>query len=164
MSLTQKRLKELLVYDHHTGSFFWRVTLTGHIQANREAGSWHHTGYRTIRIDNKNYQAHRLAWLYMTGKWPKGEIDHRDLNRGNNRFYNLRDVSKSINQHNGKAYKNNKKQLKGICWLKANKKWMAQIQKDKINHYLGLFDTPEDAHKAYCEAARKLYGSYARVS
>lgn len=163
MSLTQKRLRELLMYDPGSGYFTWRKTLTGHIQKGVCAGGWHHSGYRTIRIDGKSYQAHRLAWLYIYGKWPIGEIDHSNLVRDDNRIDNLRDVSRGINKHNGRPYKNNKKKMKGICWLKANKKWMAQIQKDKINYYLGLFDTAEEAHHAYRAAAIKLYGRFARV-
>jgi hypothetical protein len=49
-----------------------------------------------------------------------------------------------------------------VSWSKAAGKWVAQIQKDKKNIYLGLYDTPEGAHQAYLESAKNLHLQFAR--
>lgn len=107
-------------------------------------------------INGTPYQAHRIAWLVMTGREPDKWIDHINRDKSDNRFCNLRDVSWSVNQHNLKSSKiQNKIGLLGVS--KHGKKWIAQIQKDGKKLYIGLFDTPEIAHAAYMEKKATLH-------
>ena len=79
--LTQERLKQLLYYNPVTGIFTWRKNRTFTALKNTEAGriaSDKYTYYRIIYIDNKPYKAHRLAFLYVNGCFPKDQIDHID--------------------------------------------------------------------------------------
>ena len=76
--LTQERLKELLSYDPATGIFAWKTRRNQLSDIGQRAGTIHVCGYRVIRIDESGYQAGRLAWFYMTGQWPKSEIDHKN--------------------------------------------------------------------------------------
>jgi hypothetical protein len=154
--ITIDYLKEVLIYDADTGLFTWikrssRADLIGKV-----AGSRHSSGYISISIYNKKRLAHRLAWLYMTGKWPINHIDHIDGNRFNNTFANLRDVTRSENLHNVfKAKKNNKTKLLGVSAHQG--KWRMQIRVNGSNMRISGFNTPEEAHQAYLEAKKKYH-------
>ena len=142
--LTQDRLKELLNYNPETGVF---TKKSGKI-----AGTVRPDGYQKITIDWKQYYSHRLAWLYMTGELSK-DVDHIDRNPSNNRFNNLRSVTKSQNQHNRVKQCNNTSGYKGVIYFKRTGRWRANIWVNDANHYLGYFDTPEEASAAYQNAA-----------
>jgi hypothetical protein len=95
---------------------------------------------------------------------PKGlEVDHKDCDGINNRRCNLRIATRSQNQHNQRLRHSNLVGFKGVSWHKASAKWQAIICIDSKNHWLGLHDTPEDAHGAYCEASKKLHGDFGRT-
>ena len=98
--LSHERLKEVLEYDPGTGISTWLVDRTGTARAGARAGCIHKSsGYRVIRIDGKLYREHRVIFFWMTGKWPDKEVDHRDLDKSNNRWHNLREATRS--QNNG---------------------------------------------------------------
>ena len=99
VELTHDYLKSVLIYKPKSGVFHWRHTNEAH-RAGEIAGSKNQQGYLQILVGGKIYRAHRLAWLYMTGSWPSRMIDHRDRNKLNNSFENLRDVSNSTNLRN----------------------------------------------------------------
>jgi hypothetical protein len=89
-------------------------------------------------------------------------VDHVNGNGLDNRKSNLRVVTVSQNQHNRGLQVNNKSGYKGVTWYGRTGKWMAQIQSLNTYKCLGYFDTAEDAHNAYCEAAKELHGEFAR--
>lgn len=163
-SLTADRLKECLNYDPATGLFTSHQWLDkrGRSCGGRIAGC-EKDGYIVIRIDYVLYRAHRLAWLYMTGAWPAGEIDHINMVRSDNRWLNLRNATQSQNNFNRKVYSRNKIGVKGVCFDAARQKYLAQIRKDGKGYHLGRFDTIEEASAAYVRAATLLHGSFARV-
>ena len=74
--ITQKELLENLVYDKDTGVFTRKISLNTKIRVGDVAGGKDVKGYVCIRVMGKTYKAHRLAWLYVHGKWPENEIDH----------------------------------------------------------------------------------------
>ena len=98
--LTQAELKQLLIYDPVTGVFINRVTRNSQALIGNEAGTNHPDGYRHMKINHKCYLAHRLAWLYVHGEWPDGQIDHINGNRKDNRIENLRLVCNKQNSEN----------------------------------------------------------------
>jgi hypothetical protein len=100
--LTIERLKELLRYDAETGEFWWRVRRPGRAKLTEPAGCTREGGYRVICVDQHTYRAHRLAVLYVTGEWPKYEIDHQHGKTADNRFAELRDVPHALNAQNMK--------------------------------------------------------------
>jgi len=153
--VTQDRLKELLDYNSETGIFTWKVNRGGKKKGSIAGAT--SLGYRNIMIDSISYQAHRLAWLYVYGKWPERDLDHINLERDDNRISNLRDVSDSENKQNQKMYKTNTSGYKGVHWSKYDNKWRASICHNYKNHYLGTFDNPLDASKAYLEGAKKYH-------
>ena len=158
--LSHKKLLELLFYDAKTGVFTWRVKTCRKVVSGAIAGYMKPEGYTIIRIDNVRYRSSRLAWFYMTSKWPIGDIDHIDGNPRNDAFCNLRDVSTAENIQNQKrAHKRNKTGgFLGVSKLKSSKRWRARICTNGVQKLIGWFDTPEEAHQAYIEAKR-LYHS-----
>lgn len=154
--LTAQRLRELLHYDPETGIFTAQEIRTGRKNRSGEIGSVNRNGYRVMHVIGQRYRTHRLAWLYMTGEWPKSQIDHIDGDRLNNKWGNLRDVPRSINLQNLHAAQvNNKIGLLGVS--KVNQKWLARIFVDGKATRLGRFETPEQAHQAYLNAKRALH-------
>lgn len=153
--LTAERLREVLDYDPDTGVFTRKVR-TGNVKIGDVAGSFNGKGYIRIGIDGRLHRAHRLAWLYVTGEWPKDQIDHINGDRGDNRLANLREVNNAENQHNlRKARADNTTGFLGVSPRYG--KFRAYIMVDGKNKHLGCFPTPEAAHAAYLEAKRGLH-------
>jgi len=159
--LTQARLRELLNYNPETGKFYWICDdRERHHRAGAEAGISGPRGYVCFNIDGKRVWAHRAAWLYQTGKLPKGILDHINRQRDDNRFANLREASLSQNQGNSKLHKHNTSGFRGVRQLKS-KKWRAYIYKYGKQHRLGLFNTAREAQEAYSVAAKDHFGEFA---
>lgn len=157
--LTAERLRELLHYDEATGIFTRLTAPGGKYKAGEKVGYYTAKGYIANRIDQKPYQIHRLAWLWMTGEWPAGEIDHINGIKDDNRVANLRDVDGFINQQNKyKARKDNKSTgVLGVFIDKSTGKIRARIQHNGKEIHLGRFSTVEAAHEAYLKAKRELH-------
>ena len=160
--ITQSELKELLHYDPETGIFHWLKSTTRSVKAGYVAGGKNHKGYVRIGVNKKRYLAHRLAWLYVYGYFPKYDVDHINTIPFDNRISNLREATTPQNQHNVKMSKANKSGVKGVCFDRSRKKWMAQLQVNTKKIRLGRFDNIDDAEKAVKEAREKYHGEYAR--
>lgn len=148
--LTQKRLKELLDYNPDTGIFKRRISQSRRNKVGEIAGSINN-GYRLIRADVKRYSAHRLAWLYMYGEFPKGHIDHINHDRDDNRIENLRDVTFIENNMNMSLRKTNKSGVIGVYFAKHARKWHARINIKGKQIHLGYYK-----EKLGAELARRL--------
>jgi len=142
------------------GLFYWNVKASYNTIVGGVAGSLNSKGYVVISVCGRLYLGHRLAWLYMTGEWPKDEIDHKDTIKNNNKWENLREANRFNNCSNGGKRTLNKSGLKGVSWNKSNSKWVAQIMSNRKKYHLGYFHNKEDAHKAYCEASEKLHQEF----
>lgn len=160
--ITQEELKQNLKYDPETGIFVWIVSSNGRIQIGDVAGGIDGKGYSHIQIYRKLYRSHRLAWLYVYGKFPSHALDHIDGNKTNNKISNLRECTLSENSKNIKMNKNNKSGFKGVSWSKCANKWMATGKIDGKPHYLGLFINPEEASNAYQEFSKQYHGDFYR--
>ena len=159
--LTQARLKELLHYDEDTGVFIWLIATGRRVKVGVVAGSFDKTVcYISIKVDCKKYKAHRLAFLYMEGKIPE-VVDHRDGDRTNNSFINLRAATGSGNQTNANARSDNTSGVKGVCWDTASGKWLVRLGIDGKCKNLGYFSTIEEATKVVREARELHHGEFA---
>lgn len=155
-------LKRILRYSPTTGVFRRRVASWSNIHPiGSIAGGMDKRGYIHIQINGRLYAAHRLAWFYMTGYWPRDTIDHRDLNKSNNRWLNLREATKAQQAYNRRAFGNG---LKGVCFYKNTGRWVSKIRFKGERIYLGSFGTEEEAHAAYKKAAIELFGEFARAA
>jgi HNH endonuclease/AP2 domain len=153
--LTRARLRELLHYDEETGEFRWWKRVGDEVQLGERAG------YVEITVDGRCYQAHQLAWRYVTGRWCRPMIDHRDGDAINNRWTNLRRATPSQNTANSRRPRHNTSGYKGVSLTRSGR-WQAIVCKNGRWIYLGTFATPEVAHAVYMAAARKLFGEFAR--
>lgn len=172
--LTAERLKEMVLYDPRTGVFRWLEAAisrnTPHRVFGGIAGELKPSGYVLISIDGHRYRAHRLAWLYVKGVWPTGGLDHRDLNRSHNAFHNLRPASQQQNSFNTPVSKNSSCGFKGVYLYRGRPgysgplRWRAKINVGPRQIHLGTFDTPEEANRAYENAAKVYAGEFARAA
>lgn len=155
--LTAERLRLLLDYDPSTGEFTRRIAAAKASKVGDKAGGVAPTGYSMISVDGGRYLAHRLAWLYVCGIWPVGEIDHVDGVRLNNRIGNLRDVDRRTNTQNLRKGQG-KSGLLGSSFCAPLGKWRAQIRVPGVGtRHIGVFGSPEAAHAAYVDAKRLLH-------
>jgi hypothetical protein len=153
--LTQKKLKEYLFYDEETG-FFTRLKNIANQKIGSIAGAKHNKGYVQIMIDTNNYLAHRLAWLYVYGEFPKNQIDHINRIKTDNRIVNLRDVDNSTNQLNIGIRKHNSSGVTGVMRDTRKNKWVVQIIFDNKRYYLGQFDLISEAKIAREKKEKEL--------
>jgi hypothetical protein len=162
--LTQNELKLLLHYDPDTGFFTRLKTVSSNAVFGSKAGWINDEGYICIGIKGKAYKAHRLAFLYMTGAFPKNDCDHINMIKSDNRWINLRESTKSENRCNIKRMANNTTGHKGVTFNKRDNVYVAQIKINKKHIYLGSFKDVDDAARCYKNNVEKYHGEFARVS
>lgn len=161
-NLTCERLREIVSYNEETGLMV-RISGKRASTIGKPASCKTKYGHVQMCIDGCNYPVHRLAWLYVTGEWPKGVIDHIDNDPANNAFVNLRVASFSQNAQNIKGpHADSKSGLLGVCpsW---NGRWKAQIMISGKYTHLGVFDSAEEAHSAYMKAKLE-YHEFSRLA
>lgn len=154
--ITRDELIARFNYDPHTGTFARRSD--GKVMGCK-AGK-----YGRIQIDcgDRMRYASRLAWLYVHGEWPNGQIDHINGDHTDNRIANLRVLSNAENCRNkSRARKTNSSGLLGVSHDKRVGKYRARIMVDGRMTSLGYYDTPEAAHAAYLEAKRTMHPTWA---
>ena len=163
-----EELRGLLAYDPETGEFTWRVRVSNAVKSGMSAGTIGKKGYVAVGIAGRYYKAHRLAWLYMTGSWPEDQIDHRDLDKANNAWGNLRLATNAQNTANVGRRRRNASGFKGVHRVKEKDGslggWRAQIRVNNRLIHLGVFKAAEEASVAYKEAARRHFGEFARAA
>lgn len=163
--ITHDEIRRLLDYEPETGRFFWRVNRRPSIKAGDEAGHRsvrpHHDRW-VVKVGGQRYLRARLAWFWMMGNWPLLHVDHADGDSMNDRWNNLREATHSQNLANAAKPKSGKTPLKG-AYLK-NGKFVSQIGYGGEHIHLGTFETAEEAHAAYMNAAQKFYGEFARAT
>lgn len=165
--LTAEYVSSILCYTKNTGIFTWQdrndISPRGKRKTGKVAGfTRKKDGYVQIKINDAPYLAHRLAYLYVTGNWPEFEIDHKNNNRADNRWDNLRPAT-YIEQSRNASQRYNTSHPKGVFKQRSGK-WGARIKVDKKVIYLGTRATQEEAHKLYQVAADSYFGEFARYS
>ena len=161
--LTAERLRELLDYDPETGVFTWRANV-GRARAGMVAGSISARGYWKIGLFGATWVAHRLAWLWVYGVWPKGLLDHRNRVKTDNRISNIREATNIENNQNRTPFVGTISGYQGVRLHRRCGLWQARIQADGQSRSLGYYPTAEIAHAAYLAAASQLHTHNALVT
>lgn len=160
--LTATRLRELVTYDSDTGIVRRRISTSSNARCGDAVGSNHRSGYLRTQIGGTSYLVHRLAWLYVHGEWPNGEIDHINGDPMDNRISNLRLATRFEQNRNTGTRSNNACGVKGVYFDKRKGHWCAQIRAHGKCKFLGYFPSIADASAAYRTAASDLFGEFAR--
>jgi len=151
-------------YDPETGLFRWTAKVSSKVVIGRVVGSMMRNGYINIRLRQHQALAHHLAWLFVYGEWPT-EIDHKNGVRDDNRIINLRSATRSDNTHNlAKPSHGRTSRFKGVSWDSKKGKWRAQICINGKRLQLGRYGNQQAAAAVYDDAARRLFGEFARVN
>jgi hypothetical protein len=156
-SLSYEEASRIFSYNPETGEIIWKVMFSTKNKVGDVAGGYDERGYLRLRVHGHNYRLHRLAWLLHYGRWPKGNIDHINGVRDDNRIANLREVGQQENAKNRALNKNNVSGTSGVYWFRPSNKWRAQIAVGRQYKSLGLYEKKEDAIKAR-KAAERKYG------
>lgn len=152
--ITQAKLKEVLDYNPKTGVLKYKVDTLRNSKG--DIATYNHTGgYESVSINTKNYLAHRIIYMYMTGEMPEF-IDHINHNRKDNRWVNLRNVTFLENNTNTSLSTNSTSKLNGVSLHKPTGKYRAYINKDYKQIHLGLYNSIEEAKDAR-EQANKIH-------
>jgi hypothetical protein len=147
MVLLHETLLTILIYNPETGIFNWKVNWSNNRYKAGDRAGFNYNVYRGLRLLNKQYYEHRLAWFYHYGKWPQYTIDHINGIKTDNRIENLRDVPIRINCQN--RLRNQKGKLVGTSYAKSRNQWMSAIRLNNKSITLGWFDTEQEAHERY---------------
>lgn len=159
--LTQSELKERLHYSPETGVFTWLKSKSRYLgKTGSIAGGDNGTGYIKIYVLGKQRYAHRLAYLYMTGAFPKGILDHVNEIKSDNRWVNLRDATQSQNMFNKGKQSNNTSGVKGVTWDKVTHNWKAQCRVNGVVKNLGRYESMNDAIAARQLVAKNVHGNF----
>jgi len=153
-------IRDVLNYDPDTGRFTWTVN-RGTMKAGWIAGHKDNYGRPKLQVFGQRYLQSRLAWYWMTGAWPKDQIDHINQDHSDNRWLNLREATCSENQMNRTVRADNKIGYKGV--RQVGNRFRAVIWINGKNKHLGYFDTWWLAHRAYWRAAQELHGEFAHA-
>lgn len=157
MKITQDYLKSRLRYHPETGYFYWTSSSLQHL-IGRRAGGIRNVRYILIYLNGYQYYAHRLAWLYVYGYMPK-EIDHINRDKCDNRISNLRSCNRAGNSRNQKRRATKEGLPRGV--QRKGSRYAAKITCNYVQHYLGRFDSPIEASKAYQSKRKELFGEFA---
>jgi hypothetical protein len=164
--MNAEMVRDLFTYDPSDGILRWRKVisshLTGDVAGTRKKRA--HAGYIEVRHEGKFYMAHRLIFLWMTGRWPDPQIDHVNRDGYDNRWCNLREATAAQNAANRKVSTLNKLKLKGA--IKVTRfgvtKYEARIRVNGKQLHLGRYDTAQEAHLAYVKASEAHFGEFSR--
>lgn len=156
--ISQTELQALFTYND--GKLFWKAS-RGRAKEGDAAGYLTEDNYLRVRINGKKYYIHVLIWIYQNGAVPEGcVVDHKNTIRSCNLIDNLRIATPSQNQYNRVKAENTSSQYKGVSWHTKYSKWRASIECDGKMHHIGYFDSEIEAHEAYCELAKNIFGEF----
>ncbi|MFC3079493.1 HNH endonuclease [Phenylobacterium terrae] len=167
MGLTHEHVRELLDYFPDTGEFRWKKIphpATGMqrrhntMRAGKIAGGKHNAVGCIVRIEGRYYPAGRLAFFWMTGRWPRSMIRHRNFNASDNRWDNLVEATPSQISRAARPHHDGSSRFKGVYLRKNGYIWTSQITLNGEVHFIGNFPDEETAARAYDVEARKHFG------
>jgi hypothetical protein len=155
MILTAESVREWFAYDAETGIVTRRMRRGKNCAGSVVTGTASH-GYLRVVLNGRNYALHRVIFLMVTGEWPTADVDHIDGDRQNNRWSNLRDVSRRVNMENLRSARRNNKSTGLLGVAPHGSMFRSRIRAHGRVIELGVFASAADAHFAYV-AAKRIY-------
>ena len=160
LGITAETVRELFTYNPENGELRWKVArqriskgdIAGHINKS--------DGYRYVCFNYHDILAARLIWLFMTGGWPKCQIDHKNRIRHDNRWINLREATngqQTINQVRGRSNTG----VTGVWYDEKRNQYRVKIQVKGKEYTLGRYKTFEEAVEWRKLAEQEFYGEFA---
>jgi Demerecviridae HNH endonuclease len=149
---SHQTLLDTLDYDPETGVFAWRKPQSNRVLVGERAGVVGVNGRRYISVFSEKYMAHRLAWFYVHGTWPTGDLRQKNGNFDDCSIVNLEDVSRAETRTRSSMFSTNTSGYRGVSPAKGGR-WQASITRNYKQVHLGHFDTAEEASAAYEAAA-----------
>ena len=126
-------------------------------------GTINGAGYVVFRYAGELRYGHRMSFVSMMGREPLRVVDHRNGDKSDNRWSNLREATRGENSWNAKKRTDNGSGFKGVSLHRATGRYAAYIFIGGEKRHLGYFDTAEEAFEAYCVASKELHGEFGRV-
>lgn len=163
LPVSYELLTELFIFDPDTGEITHKGSKKNQVRDGQVAGYIENSGYRRITINGRLYAAHKLMWCYVTKKFPDHELDHINLDKSDNRFINLRAVTKSQNCMNRRVRSDSLTGHRGVRFHKSTGLFHARISKNGDRWSLGYFKKLQDALDAYANASLILHGGFGRT-
>lgn len=165
-------LRAYFGYDPETGKLYYKFYYAGDDLTrqqkswntrykDKEATGWINNNYIRISFKTRQFYLHQIAFAIMVGYIPE-EVDHKDLNKLNNKWDNLREASHAENASNMKMRRNNKAGMKGVSWSKWTNSWRMDFQHNNVKYH-SFHPTKEEAYKAYCEKSAELHKEFGRL-
>ncbi len=155
--ITREYVRELLDYDPATGVFVWKAPLSRRVKIGQEAGVVAANGRRYISADGRVYMAHHLAWLYVYGEFPVGNLSPKNGDYLDIRIDNLKpETAAETARRGGQNRSAGKSGVKGVSYDRERDKWIATVTREYRSVRIGRFDTKEAAEAAYIAAAGVL--------
>lgn len=158
INLSHEEIKALFFYNPETGILYKRGT-------EEPVGFKGSRGYVLVNINGKMIGAHRIAHMWMLGKWPPRIVDHVNGDPSDNRWANLRLASPAHNAQNRRPVDRilEKNGYKGVTRTKGGR-WIVKVQAHwKLTSALGSFDSAYLAHQAYKKIVREQHGQFAKT-
>jgi len=160
--ITAEELRALVHYDPETGEMTWRVARSNNTWAGKPVGTVDANGYARVEILTRRYLVHRLAWLYVHGRWPNSVIDHINGVGTDNRLANLREATVSQNAINATYRRKGKTLPQGVGLDRRTGRYTARLYHNRISYFLGTFETVDEARAAYLALAKEKFGEFVR--
>ena len=155
--VTADIVRRLFDYDPHSGLFIRKESARPRRWGGANAGHLRRDGYVTIVCEGRKFLAHRLAWLWFYGVWPRKHLDHVNRVKNDNRIDNLREVTPAQNRQNSTVSGKSLSGHRGVCWHKKTSRWRARAIIDGRRVDLGEFENVSDAVAARVDAELKHY-------
>lgn len=152
------------LFEYADGFLYRKVRMGSAFPVGSVAGSFDKSlGYWRTKVDGKSFLVHRIVYAICKGVLPK-YVDHIDQDKTNNKIENLRECTKPQNVVNSQVRRDNPLGFKGVTYHKATNKFAAQTSKGGKRLHIGLYETPEEAARAYNEKAKEIFGDYAQLN
>jgi len=158
---TQEEIHKYFIYIPETGVFLNRITRSNQAKEGHQSGCVDQTGYIYIYFKMTRLLAHRMAWMYMYGIEPDGQIDHINGDRTDNRIANLRVSTAHQNARNRGLSKNSSTGFKNISWNAERGSWEVSIKMNGKKAFFKRFKILQEAQRAAISAREELHGEFA---